>query len=371
MAATPLRAGNESRSQAAELRQRDTQGESSAAPGPAQAAMLPAMVETPRPAPSRAGHLLVIGGAEDKLRQRQILARFVALAGNQDARIAVISTASALGDEATELYRSLFGAMGVRDVRGLRPLTREEADDPRLSEALEDATAIFMTGGNQLRLASVIGGTRLGRAIAERHAHGVVVAGTSAGASAMSEHMVSFGTSGATPKQRMTQMSAGLGLLPGVIIDQHFEQRTRLGRLLALLAQSPSLLGMGVDEDTAALIRPSGVLEVIGKGSVTILDPAHLRTDAYEVKRHRPIMVSGIVLHSLPAGYRFDLRRRRLMAPLRPVTGTARGAAKLEAAGHATRRVIQRVASEGADSEAPERARRRALRTRQGEEASE
>jgi len=333
--------------------------------------MLPAMVETPRSAPSRAGHLLVVGGAEDKLRQRQILARFVALAGGRDARIAVISTASALGDEATELYRSLFRSMGVREVRGLRPLSRDEADDPRLCDALEDATAIFMTGGNQLRLASVIGGTLLGRTIIERHRHGVVVAGTSAGASAMSSHMVSFGTPGATPKQRMTQMSAGLGLLPGVIVDQHFEQRNRMGRLLALVAQSPSLLGMGIDEDTAALVGPSGVLEVLGKGSITILDPARLQTDAYEVKRHGPIMVSGVVLHSLPSGYRFDLRRRRLLAPLRPVSGTGRGGATLEAAGREARRMIRRIASEGADSDAPERARRRALRTRRREEASE
>jgi cyanophycinase len=333
--------------------------------------MLPAMVETRRSAPPRAGHLLIIGGAEDKLRQRQILSRFVALAGGHEARVAVISTASALGDEATELYRSLFRAMGVPDVRGLRPLTREEANDRRLCAVLDDATAIFMTGGNQLRLASVIGGTLLGRTIVERHRRGAVVAGTSAGASAMSTHMVSFGTSGATPKQRMTQLSAGLGLLQGVIVDQHFEQRNRIGRLLALVAQSPSLLGMGLDEDTAALIAPSGVLEVLGKGSVTILDPAHLVTDAYEVKRHRPIMVSGVVLHSLPSGYRFDLRRRKLRAPLHPVTGTARGAASLEAAGRQARNVIRRIAAEGADSEAPERARRRALRARRADEASE
>ena len=187
----------------------------------------------------------------------------------------------------------------------------------------------------------------------------------------MSSHMVSFGTPGATPKQRMTQMSAGLGLLPGVIVDQHFEQRNRMGRLLALVAQSPSLLGMGIDEDTAALVGPSGVLEVLGKGSITILDPARLQTDAYEVKRHGPIMVSGVVLHSLPSGYRFDLRRRRLLAPLRPVSGTGPGGATLEAAGREARRMIRRIASEGADSDAPERARRRALRTRRREEASE
>ena len=330
------------------------------------------MVSAPRPGAPRAGHLLIIGGAEDKLRQRQILARFVSLAGGADARIVVISTASSLGDEATELYQHLFRSMGVTDVRGLRPLVREDADDRRTIEQVNDATGIFMTGGNQLRLSSVIGGTGLGRALIERHRHGAIIAGTSAGASAISSHMVAFGTSGASPKQRMTQMSAGLGLLPGVVIDQHFEQRNRFGRLMALIAQSPALLGIGVDEDTAALVTPTGVLEVIGKGSVTILDPAKIQTDAYEVKRHRPIMVSGVVLHSLPSGYRFDIRKRRLLPPLRPVTATDREIASLGRASDRTRKLIRRIAAEGADDRAPERARRRAVHARRvEEEASE
>src|ERR687891_1208629 len=316
--------------------------------------MLRAMPATPSPGQARAGHLLVIGGAEEKLRQRQILTRFVALAGGADARVVVISTASSLGDEATELYLSLFRQLGIADVRGMRPLVRDDANDRRLVSMLDDATAIFMTGGNQLRLSSVIGGTLLGKALVERHKHGAIVAGTSAGASAIASHMVAFGTSGATPKQRMTQMSAGLGLLPGVLIDQHFEQRNRIGRLLALVAQSPALLGIGIDEDTAALVTPKGVLEVIGKGSVTIIDPSRIQTDAYDVKRHRPIMVSGVILHSLPSGYRFDIRQRKLLPPLRPVSATDRELASLAAAGRMTRQLIQRIAAEGADDTAPE-----------------
>jgi cyanophycinase len=329
------------------------------------------MVATQGPSGPRVGHLLIIGGAEDKLRQRQILARFVSLAGGPEARVAVVSTASSLGDEATELYASLFHQFGIPDVRGLRPLTREDANDPQAVDLVADATGIFMTGGNQLRLSSVIGGTLLGRTIVDRHRHGVIVAGTSAGASAISTHMVAFGTSGTTPKQRMTQMSAGLGLLPGVVIDQHFEQRNRIGRLLALIAQSPALLGMGIDEDTAALVSPAGVLEVIGKGSVTILDPAKIQTDAYEVKRHRPMMVSGVILHSLPSGYRFDLRKRRLLAPLRPVSASERELAQLARASNVTRKLIRRIAAEGADDQAPERARRRALHAHRDAEASE
>jgi cyanophycinase len=330
------------------------------------------MVSTSRPGAPRAGHLLIIGGAEEKLRQRQLLSRFTSLAGGAEARVTIVSTASSLGDEATELYVSLFRQLGIPDVRGLRPLTRDDANQASAVEAIRDATGIFMTGGNQLRLSSVIGGTALGRAIIDRHKRGAIVAGTSAGASAISTHMVAFGTSGTTPKQRMTQMSAGLGLLPGVIIDQHFEQRNRIGRLLALIAQSPALLGMGIDEDTAALVSPSGVLEVLGKGSVTILDPSRLQTDAYEVKRHRPMMVSGVILHSLPSGYRFDLRRRRLLAPLRPVSASERDLAKLATASNLTRKLIRRIAAEGADDTAPERARRRALHARRlEEEASE
>ena len=329
------------------------------------------MVASPAQGGTRAGHLLIIGGAEDKLRQRQILGRFVSLAGGSDARIVVISTASALGDEATDLYSSLFHQLGVGDVRGIRPIIRDDANRPEVRDVVAGATGIFMTGGNQLKLASVIAGTQLGRAIIDRHRRGAIVAGTSAGASAVSTHMVAFGTSGPTPKQRMTQMSAGLGLLAGVIVDQHFEQRNRMGRLLALVAQSPSLLGIGIDEDTALLVSPTGIAEVLGKGSVTILDPARLQTDAYEVKRHRPIMVSGVILHSLPSGYRFNLKKRRLLAPLRPVSATEREMARLERTSNVTRRLIRRIAADGADDRAPERARRRAIRAQRDEEASE
>ena len=128
--------------------------------------------------------------------------------------------------------------------------------------------------------------------------------------------MMAFGASGGSPRQRMAQMAAGLGVLPGVIVDQHFEQRNRLGRLLAIIAQNPALLGIGVDEDTAGVVDPDGVLEVIGRRSVTIIDGAGADTDAWEVPAHKPIMISNVVLHSLPAAYRFDLRRRvRLAGP--------------------------------------------------------
>lgn len=263
------------------------------------------------------GHVIVIGGAEDKVRERVILTRFIALAGGPDARIAVISTASSLGPLAGEMYRRVFTELGASEVRPIHAMTREQANQASAARIVREATGVFMTGGNQLRLSSTIGGTALAQAVIQRHREGVVVAGTSAGASAMSSHMVAFGASGATPKQRMVQMAAGLGLLPSVIVDQHFEQRNRLGRLLAIIAQNPSLLGIGIDEDTAGVVGPDLVLEVIGRRSVTIIDGAASETDAWEVKAHRPLMISNVVLHSLPSGYRFDLQRRvRVSAPV-------------------------------------------------------
>jgi cyanophycinase len=273
--------------------------------------MLRAM-PAPSPGQARAGHLLIIGGAEDKLRQRQILARFASLAGGSDARVVVISTASSLGDEATELYLSLFRQLGMADVRGMRPLVREDANDPRLASMLDDATAIFMTGGNQLRLSSVIGGTLLGRTLADRHRRGAVVAGTSAGASAIASHMVAFGTSGATPKQRMTQMSAGLGLLPGVLIDQHFEQRNRFGRLMTLVAHSPHLLGLGIDEDTAVIVTRERTISVLGSGAVYVADARDVTyTNVAEESPERTLSIFDVRLHVLSQGDEFSLETRR------------------------------------------------------------
>ncbi len=260
------------------------------------------------------GTVIIIGGAEDKVRDRLILNRFVSLAGGPDATVAVISTASSLGAEAAQRYRDVFTNLRVGRIRTLHAVTRPQANDESAAIAVRDATGVFLTGGNQLRLSSTIGGTRLADAVLDRFQHGAVVAGTSAGASAMSSHMIAFGASGATPKNRMAQIAAGLGLLPGVIVDQHFQQRNRLGRLLSLIAQNPSLLGLGVDEDTAGVVGPDHVMEVIGRGSVTVIDGSASETDAWEIKGHRPLMISNVVLHSLPAGYRFDLRRRHRIA---------------------------------------------------------
>ncbi|HEX6149703.1 cyanophycinase [Nocardioides sp.] len=293
------------------------------------------------------GPLMIIGGAEDKLRKRAILKELVAAAGGQQARIAVIPTASSLGDAVVEVYDALFRSLGAAEVVAVRPETREDAHDEALLDQLSSATGIFMTGGNQLKLSSIVCGTPLGEAIRDAHARGVIVAGTSAGASIQSSHMVAFGGPGATPKQRMTQVAAGLGLLQDAVIDQHFDQRNRYGRLLMIVSQSPQLLGVGVDEDTAAVVTAEEGrrrMSVIGKGAVTVFDPARMVTNAFEAKRSSPLLASGVVLHVLPAGSVFDLEDRALVP--QPATVDPEDAAELADAQRDMQQMARDIAAE-------------------------
>jgi cyanophycinase len=258
------------------------------------------------------GPIMPIGGAEDKLDDKIILSTFVQLAGGKHARIAIVPTASSI-EFAGERYKAIFLGMGATSAEIVYIADREDANGGAPVELLQDATGIFLTGGNQMRLSAILGGTKAADLIRSRNLQGAVVAGTSAGASILSSYMVAFGASGETPKQRMAQIVAGFSLVPDMIIDQHFRQRDRIGRLLVLVATNPGLLGVGIDEDTAALMGQNSVLEVIGRGSVTIVDGTHLYSDVHQVKGHGGVTVSGAILHVLTAGRRFDLAARKLL----------------------------------------------------------
>ena len=309
---------------------------------------------------------MIIGGAEDKLRKRRILKEFVAASGGLDARVVVIPSASSLGPEIVDLYDALFRAEGVAEVETVRPESRAEAHDPELVARIQHATGIFMTGGNQLKLSSIICGAPVGDAIVEAHQRGAVVGRTSAGASIQSSHMVAFGGSGSTTKQRMTQVAAGLGLLPSTVIDQHFGQRNRYGRLLMIVSQSPALLGLGVDEDTAAIVEQADedgqahhVLRVLGRGAVTIFDPTHIVTNAHEASRSEPLLASGVVMHVLPENSRFDLTTRELLP--HDVEIDPQEAAEIEEAGRDLRQMARDIAASDAS---PSALRRRVRRSR-------
>src|SRR5215211_2719075 len=264
------------------------------------------------PGANQHGRVMAIGGAEDKFDDKLILSTFVQLAGGRDARLAIVPTASSI-ESAGERYKAIFLGMGVDQADVVYIGSRDDANGDVPAEVLQVATGIFLTGGNQMRLSVLMGGTRAAKLVRQRHEAGAIVAGTSAGASILSSHMVAFGASGGTPKQRMVQMVAGFGLIPDLIIDQHFRQRDRIGRLLAMVAANPGLLGLGIDEDTAAMIDDSGTLEVIGRHSITIVDGTEMYSDIFQVKGHGEITVSNARLHVLTPGRRFDLQSRALI----------------------------------------------------------
>ncbi|MEX2426023.1 MAG: cyanophycinase [Thermomicrobiaceae bacterium] len=258
------------------------------------------------------GPLLAIGGAEDKSRDRIILRRFVELSGGDEARIAVIPSASRIRD-AGEQYRSIFADLGVEHVDVLDIRDRVDADSDDVVEKLKPSTGVFMTGGNQVRLARILTRTRAGETVARLNRNGVPVAGTSAGASVMSTVMVAGGQSGPTPRQKMAKLSRGLGLIDSVIIDQHFTERNRVSRLVAMVSYNPGLLGIGIDEDTAALISSDGVIEVIGRGSVLIVDGSQMESDIERVNGTTPPTISNALIHFVAEGGKYSLDERHVV----------------------------------------------------------
>ncbi len=260
------------------------------------------------------GFMVPIGGAERKLRKPAILKRFVDICGNGDARIAVMPTASQL-DDTGDRYAAVFSELGAGESIVLPILERSDADRPEYLEVLDSVSGIFMTGGNQLRLSTTLGGTKAARRIRRRNAAGMHVGGTSAGAAFMPEHMIAGGKSGATPKENMAQLAPGLGLTNRLIIDQHFRQRDRLGRLLAALAYNPFAVGIGLDEDTAAFIRPDDSFEVVGTGGITVVDPSGLQFSSMaQVRRNAPVSMIGVQLHVLVNGGVYNMVSRSAAA---------------------------------------------------------
>ena len=260
------------------------------------------------------GWIVPIGGAEDKESRRRILKRFVQLSGGRDARIAVIPTASKLADTG-ERYEELFDRLEVGQVDSLDFESRADGEREDFLAVLRQCTGVFITGGNQLRLSTIIGGTAAAKLIRERNADGVPVGGTSAGASILSEHMIAFGSEGGSPRADSVHLAPGFGLTNRFIIDQHFRQRDRLGRLTAALAYNPFAIGIGLDEDTAAFISPDDTLEVEGSGAVTVVDAHDLQFSSMaHADEDDPVCMLGLGVHILIAGATFNLHTRRASA---------------------------------------------------------
>jgi cyanophycinase len=260
------------------------------------------------------GWIIPIGGAEEKENSPVILQRFVNLCGGRNANIIVIPTASKLADTGSR-YERIFRDLGAEFVTALDFDTRRDCEEPGRLERMASATGIFMTGGNQLRLSTVLGGTSVAKLMRTSNASGVHVAGTSAGASFISEHMIAFGQEGHSPTANSVSLSPGLGLTNRFIIDQHFRQRDRLGRLLAALAYNPFPVGIGLDEDTAAFIGPDNTLEVEGSGGITVVDAGGIRFSSMDaVSSGETVCMLGLTLHILTAGATFNLHTRKASA---------------------------------------------------------
>jgi cyanophycinase len=260
------------------------------------------------------GWIIPIGGAEEKENNPRILERFVELCGGKQADIVVIPTASRLADTG-DRYEKIFGDLGVAKVESINFDTRRDCSEPNRLKRIKQATGIFITGGNQLRLTTLIGGTPVAKLIRTQNAEGVHVAGTSAGASVISEHMIAFGEEGASPIAGSVRLAPGFGLTNRFIIDQHFRQRDRLGRLVTALAYNPFAIGLGLDEDTAAFISPDNTLEVEGSGGITVVDAGNLTFSSMDqVNEGEPVCLLGLTVHILVAGATFNLHTRKATA---------------------------------------------------------
>ncbi len=259
--------------------------------------------------------ILVIGGAEDKVHGREILHTFFGRSGSGDARIAIIPSASREPAIIGERYVRIFEDMGAKEVRVLDIRDRAQAEDRDLQKYVEECTGVFMTGGDQLRLCGLLADTPLMEKIRQRVQQGEIsLAGTSAGAAVMGHHMIAGGGSGESPNRSLVDMATGLGIIPEIVVDQHFHNRNRMARLMSAVAAHPERLGIGIDEDTCALFERDGLLQVMGKGTVTIVDPGEMTYTNYDkVGATDPVSLHNLRVHILSYGDCYHLHKRSLI----------------------------------------------------------
>jgi cyanophycinase len=252
------------------------------------------------------GRLLIIGGGEDRCCSTGLLDRFVGLCGGDRAQIVLVTTATGMPDEVHAEYEEAFRKLGAGRTTELRLSGRADADGAEAAEMLTAATGVFLSGGDQSRLRTLVG-SRTNDILRERLARGLVVAGTSAGATAMGRTMI-LGGHGPEVAVAAVRTGPGLGLVPKLLIDMHFGERGRLPRLLSAVALDPDHLGVGIDENTAILVAGTS-FEVLGTGVATVAD-AENSTVVHPVGDCDPITLYDVRLHLLPAGCIFDIGQR-------------------------------------------------------------
>ncbi|NJP09927.1 MAG: cyanophycinase [Leptolyngbyaceae cyanobacterium RU_5_1] len=256
--------------------------------------------------------IMVIGGAEDKVHGREILYSFFNRSGSMDARIAIIPSASREPAVIGKRYHEIFTEMGAKGIEVLDIRDRDQCEDPVLQSYAENCTGVFMTGGDQLRLCGLLADTPLMNTVRQRAQRGeITLAGTSAGAAVMGHYMIAGGGSGESPNRSLVDITTGLGIIPELLVDQHFHNRNRMARLMSAISSHPDRLGIGIDEDTCSVFEGDGLLQVIGKGTVTVIDPREMtHTNQLGVGATDPLSICSLRVHVLVHGDRYDLRKR-------------------------------------------------------------
>ncbi|HEY0142290.1 MAG TPA: cyanophycinase [Thermoanaerobaculia bacterium] len=263
------------------------------------------------------GRLLLIGGNEDKNERSMVILRhFVDMCGGKNARILVCGTPSKDVEEREHTYREIFEKIGVAEVMEPDVTQRRDGEDEELVEMVRRATGVFFTGGDQLRLTAIVAGTPFGEEVRHRvFNEGLVAAGTSAGAAAMSSTMFISGNSKGTVRRADVSLAPGLGYWRDTVVDTHFAQRGRVSRMLVVFAQNPQILGVGLDEDTAIEVQPGESFKVIGSGAVFVFDGTVTHSNAPEAGDEDVIAMTDSAMHVLPSGYSFDLTTKRPILP--------------------------------------------------------
>ncbi|MDT5272349.1 MAG: cyanophycinase [Acidobacteriota bacterium] len=261
------------------------------------------------------GRLVAVGGAEDKEGDCVILKEFVRLGKGAKARIVVMTVATDHPAEVGREYKNVFRRLGVDDTEVVDVSAREDASALGALELIRRATALYFTGGDQLHITSLMGGTEMQKLIYERHEKGLLIGGTSAGAAMMSNSMIIGGGGEENPRVEAVRIGPGMDLLVGAMIDTHFSQRGRHGRLLTAVAHYPQDLGLGIDENTALVVNKTE-FEVIGEGAVTVIDAGAMSyTNLPYAGEYEGLALYGVSVHVLPAGYKFDLADRTPIVP--------------------------------------------------------
>jgi len=266
--------------------------------------------------PEAPGRIVAIGGAEDRTSDLDILREVFALAPEGHDEVSVIATASGIPDEVLPDYEAAFSRLGASRVHLLGIRDRKQAAEADTVRLIEQSGVIFFTGGDQLRLTNVLGGSPVLKAIRQRLREGAVVAGTSAGAAAMPGTMIYNGAAADALRKGAVNMTFGLGFVDGLIIDSHFLERGRFTRLMEVGASNPEHLGVGLGEDAGVIIHPHGILEAIGPGHVILIDSQDLASsNIANLSMGEPVAIEHMILHALVSGHGFDVEARRYLVP--------------------------------------------------------